>query len=641
MDGYEVMKMEPNSSKQSDLFKDILDRISDALLFETFDHKIVYVNHYFCDLFHIPVTPEYLIGMDCFNAIQESKQYFKDPDQFVNRIAEIYVENENVKDEQLSFADGLMILRDYQHFNTGETKGHLWVYKNVSTLVSSLDAMTKQKDFFENLLNNIPADIAIFNKEHQYEFVNRLGVKSTVMNKWLIGKDDFEYAAYKNIKSDLAINRRLAFNQAFETKKSVELEELNESPEKGTTTILRKFYPVFENDHFVSMIGYGIDITRMRQSEIELKHSYDLFLSMIENSNELIVTMDEKRNINFANSKWSKVTGYALVEKGVLNLENIISAGKKTFVSAIGSYFKYAKQMSGSNQLTIVTKQGKEVNLKYQFAKFLQKDWNSPRIIVSFTDITEQVRIEEGYKKILAREKYLNELKTNFMNMASHELRTPLSVILSNTELLMLRLHHFRVTGVDRYANTVIHQIEVMTKLLNEFLFLSKVESGKFHLYIEELSIVNFLEDLVKEHFQPWKDKRVVQIQVEGDPVDVNFDKKMMFHIFYNLLSNAFKYSEGKAAPILIIRFLKSKYQIVVQDNGIGISSNDQKKIFQPFSRGTNVDKIEGTGLGLVIVKYFIEQHKGAIRIESELGEYTKISLELNYNLNETNSLYC
>ena len=275
MDGYEVMKMEPNSNKQSDLFKDILDRISDALLFETFDHKIVYVNHYFCDLFHIPVSPEYLIGMDCSNAAQESKQYFKDPDQFVNRIAEIYVENENVKDEQLSFADGLMILRDYQHFNTGETKGHLWVYKNVSTLVSSLDAMTKQKDFFENLLNNIPVDIAIFNKEHQYEFVNRLGVKSTVMNKWLIGKDDFEYAAYKNIKGDLAINRRLAFNQAFETKKSVELEELNESPEKGATIILRKFYPVFENDHFVSMIGYGMDITRMRQSEVALRIAKD------------------------------------------------------------------------------------------------------------------------------------------------------------------------------------------------------------------------------------------------------------------------------------------------------------------------------------------------------------------------------
>jgi PAS domain S-box-containing protein len=626
--------MDNNPHKQSVLFKNILDRISDALLFESFDHKIVYVNHYFCNLFHIPVAPEFLIGMDCSNAAQESKQYFKDPEHFVERIAQIYQETENVKDEQLSFADGLTILRDYQFFNSDEAKGHLWVYKNVSSLVTSLDAMTSQKNFFENLLNNIPADIAIFNKDHQYEFVNKVGVKSTDMSKWIIGKDDFEYAQYKQLPEEFAIRRRNAFNQAFETKKSIELEEINHSKIHGDTHTLRKFYPVFEDDKFVSMIGYGIDITRMRQSEIELAQSHALFLSMIEHSNELVLTMDADRNVHFVNSKWTSVTGHALPEIGYLNVESIISVGKKAFLSAIGYYFKNEKHLGGSRELTINTKQGNKVNLRYQFAKFIQKDWKSPRIIVFLTDITEQVRIEEEFKKNLAREKYLNELKTNFMNMVSHELRTPLSVILSNTELLMMRLQHFRVSGIERYTNTVMHQIDGMTNLLNEFLFVSKVESGKFQLQIEELSVVSFLEDLVKEHYQPWKDKRSIDFMVVGLPVDIHFDKRMMFHIINNLLSNAFKYSEGKPAPSLNIRFLKKKCQIIVEDQGIGISAEDQKKLFQPFSRGTNVDKIEGTGLGLVVVKYFIEQHKGTLHIDSEIGKYTKISLELPYNLN-------
>ena len=100
--------------------------------------------------------------------------------------------------------------------------------------------------------------------------------------------------------------------------------------------------------------------------------------------------------------------------------------------------------------------------------------------------------------------------------MVSHELRTPLSVILSNTELLMMRLQHFRVSGIERYTNTVMHQIDGMTNLLNEFLFVSKVESGKFQLQIEELSVVSFLEDLVKEHYQPWKDKRSIELMVVG-----------------------------------------------------------------------------------------------------------------------------
>ncbi len=625
--------MESYLNKQPVLFKNILDSISDALLLESFNHKIVYVNQYFCNLFHIPMSPESFIGMNCSNAAQEIKQHFKDPEQFVQRIAEVYLKMEHVKDEQLSSVDGLTILRDYQVFHSEEISGHLWVYKNVSSLVTSLDAMTNQKIFFENLLNNIPADIAIFNQAHQYEFVNKVGVKSTVMSKWMIGKDDFEYATFKQIPDEFATKRRQAFNQAMETRKSIELEEENYSLEKGTTHTIRKFYPVFENDTFLSMIGHGVDITRMRKSEIELAQSHALFFSMIENSNELVLTMDAERNLHFVNSKWSKVTGHSLPEKGFLNIENIISVGKRSFINAVNYYFSNEKYLEGDRELTINTQKSEKVNLKYQFAKFSQKDWKLPLVIVFFTDITEQIRIEEEFKKNLTREKYLNELKTNFMNMVSHELRTPLSVILSNTELLMMRLEDVKVSGIERYTNTVINQIDGMTKLLNEFLFVSKVESGKFQLQIEELSIVQFLDELLKEHFQFLKDGRNIQLQVEGEPVNLSFDKRMMFHIVNNLLSNAFKYSKGKPAPELNLRFLKKKCQIIVSDQGIGISAEDQKKLFQPFYRGTNVDKIEGTGLGLVVVKYFIEQHKGTLYIDSELGKYTKIILELPYNL--------
>jgi len=625
--------MESSPNKQQVLFKNILDSLSDALLFETFDHKIVYVNHYFCNLFRIPVEPETLIGMDCSKATPQSKEYFNDPEQFVQRIAEIYINAENVEDEQLSFVDGLTILRDYQFFNSEETQGHLWVYKNVSSLVSSLEIMTNQKMFFESLLNNIPAEIAIFNREHQYQFVNKVGVKSTEMSEWIIGKDDFEYVAYNKLPKEFAVNRRLAFNQAMETRKSVEIEEISQSLEKGTTHSIRKFYPVFENDQFLSMIGYGVDITRMRKSEIELAQNHALFLSMIENSNELVLTMDKNRKVQFVNSKWSDVTGHTLPENGNLDIENIISVGKRAFITAINYYFKSAMHLDGDRELTIITQHGEKVNLKYQFAKFIQKDWKSPIIIVFFTDITEQVRIEEEFKRNLTREKYLNELKTNFMNMVSHELRTPLSVILSNTELIMMRLQHFRVSGIERYTNKVINQIDGMINLLNKFLFISEVESGKFQLQIETLSMVQFLEELINEHYQPWKDRRRIQLQVVGEPIDLPFDKRMMFHIINNLLSNAFKYSVGKPAPELQLQFLKKKCKIIVSDQGIGISAEDQKKLFQTFSRRTNVDIIEGTGLGLVVVKYFIEQHKGTLFINSELGKYTKISLEIPYHM--------
>ena len=104
-----------------------------------------------------------------------------------------------------------------------------------------------------------------------------------------------------------------------------------------------------------------------------------------------------------------------------------------------------------------------------------QKGWETPRVMIFFTDITEQVKNETEFKKNLTKEKHLNELKTNFMNMVSHELRTPLSVILSNTELLVQKLKKVQNDTVKKHTDMIITQIDGMINLLNEYLFISKV----------------------------------------------------------------------------------------------------------------------------------------------------------------------
>jgi len=152
----------------------ILNSISHAILFESADHHIQFVNDSFCSLFHIPVASDLLVGADCSKAAEQSSALFRTPTEFINRIYLIYKEQLPVFNEEIAFADGTYIYRDYKPiFENGVIRGHLWTYKNIVEIKHIVEEVKKQKDFYENLLNNIPADIAIFDKDHRYLFTNK------------------------------------------------------------------------------------------------------------------------------------------------------------------------------------------------------------------------------------------------------------------------------------------------------------------------------------------------------------------------------------------------------------------------------------------------------------------------------------
>ena len=623
--------MKLTNKYNNDFLKNVLDNISDAILFESFDHTILYVNKHFCNLFKVPVSPNELIGIDCSNVAQSAKKLFKDPERFVNRINQVYLNKENIVNEEVFFKDGRVVYMDYTIIDDVTGKGHMWTYKNMSILKTSLETITGQKEFYENLLNNIPADIAIFNDKHQYVFVNSIGVKSTELSKWIIGKDDFEYVSYRNRPKSIAERRRAAFDKAKLTQKSVEMEEISINDKNISTHILRKFYPVYENGEFLSMIGYGIDITSIRESEKEVIVMDALFSTLIENTNELVITVDSSLKIQFANAKWINNTGFSYYTTLQSSISNFISENENKFIETLNYFFEHEQYNTNKREVVINAFNKNKITLKFDLTKYSQKGWETPRVMIFFTDITEQVKNETEFKKNLTKEKHLNELKTNFMNMVSHELRTPLSVILSNTELLVHKLQKIQNDTVKKHTDMIINQIDGMINLLNEFLFISKVESGKILIQLESISIVEQIKKITKEQFNPWIDGRKVAIKIVNKPRDVYFDIKMLGHIVSNLFNNAFKYSSGASNPVLEIKFYSNKFVLNFIDQGIGISLEDQKKLFQPFARGENVGLIEGTGLGLVIVKYFSEQHNGEISIESQIDKGTTISLTFPY----------
>jgi PAS domain S-box-containing protein len=236
---------------------------------------------------------------------------------------------------------------------------------------------------------------------------------------------------------------------------------------------------------------------------------------------------------------------------------------------------------------------------------------------------------EKALRKAYEREKELNNLKSRFVSMASHEFRTPLSTILSSAELI----EAYNEMGQD--AKRVKHILRIrsavnnLTSILNDFLSLSKLEEGKVISQPMEFVLNDFCDDLLEDILPLLKPGQKV-ITSEGNRNTVIFlDHKILKNILLNLFSNAIKYSEQDKS-IYFEFFMDDKMlHFSIRDEGIGIPAEEHEYLFTRFFRAHNVENIQGTGLGLNIVKRYLELMEGIIQFESTLGVGTRFQISL------------
>jgi PAS domain S-box-containing protein len=619
------------------MLKLLLNNISHALLFESLQREIIFINQQFCDLFEIPVQAEMIVGADCSQAANQAAPLFKYPDEFVNRIIQVYENGLPVYNEEILFANGNVLYRDYKLINEDGISGHLWVYKNSNELKHILGKVQEQKDFYENILNKIPADIAIFNTKHQYIFLNRMAVLNDATREWLIGKDDYEYCRKKNLPNIQADRRRALFTKVLQTGEAAEFEEEYKTTNGSKIVHLRRFYPQKNNEGIIEyVIGYGMNITNIHEREEELLRRKQELHELVNTMNQQVVIIDENGKIISVNPSWVNMIGIGDEDCYGKEITTFIRANKLAFANNVQAFIKENKYKSQNRKVTIIDINKNLHTLTYYLYRFSNYSYEKRTVAIFFNDITLQLKAENDLKQIANQEKKLNDLKSNFMNMVSHELRTPLSVILSSTELIdfktqMLTEGITSINNTSEYTSRILQQVDKMTQLMNDFLFVSKVESGKVPLKPVLFDINALIEKLNSELYSPWKDGRNLQYSVKGTPLNIIADESMIRLILINIINNAFKYSMGKSAPRLRLYFTQKKWKLLIIDFGIGIQTVDKKNLFQSFVRGRNVGDVEGTGLGLMVVKLFVKKNKGEIRIKSIEKKGTVVLIEFPY----------
>jgi len=242
---------------------------------------------------------------------------------------------------------------------------------------------------------------------------------------------------------------------------------------------------------------------------------------------------------------------------------------------------------------------------------------------------------EEELKLALSKEKKLSELKSRFVSMASHEFRTPLTSILSSAALISRYEKEEQQPNREKHINRIKSSVANLTGILNDFLSLSKLEEGRVEVHLSELNLDLLCKEVIEDTKGMLKNQQIITHTVKGENPVVIVDERILRNILFNLISNAIKYSDNDIN--CQISFEKDYYQFDIKDKGIGIPVEDQKYLFSRFFRAGNVTNIQGTGLGLNIVKQYVDILGGEITFTSEHEIGTTFTVKIPYiNNNQT-----
>lgn len=230
--------------------------------------------------------------------------------------------------------------------------------------------------------------------------------------------------------------------------------------------------------------------------------------------------------------------------------------------------------------------------------------------------------------RALEKERELNDMKSQFVTIASHEFRTPLATILSSASLIgrygLTEEEEKRQKHVLRIKSAVNN----LTEILNDFLSIGKLEEGHLHCIPVRVDLPIFCQELMEEMKGVCKDGQRIHYQHQG-PAEAWLDQHLVHNVLINLLTNSIKYSEPQTGIRLSTRVEDESVHFEIQDQGIGIPLNDQPHVFDRFFRAHNAGNAQGTGLGLNIVKKYIDLMGGEISFKSIPGTGTTFFVKL------------
>lgn len=406
-----------------------------------------------------------------------------------------------------------------------------------------------------------------------------------------------------------------------------------------------------------------------REMQFDKSHMTSLF----ENATEGIILADQNAEIVLVNPSACRMFGYEVSELRGKKVEVLLPdrfRGKHAGLRKSFYAHPQNREMGSGRDLFGQTKKGHNFPVEVSLSSYRQ---NNVQYVIAFVvDITHRKEIEERMlrqrqqleevtsdirklnteleakveertiilkealqkleqsqeelSKALDKERELSEIKSRFVSMASHEFRTPLSSVLSSASLLAKYTLADQQLKREKHITRIKDSVKHLNGLLDDFLSLGKLGEGKVSVQLSSFDISKVIHDTIYEVRGLVLQGQEIRYKSQGE-ILVNADNKLLKNILINLLSNALKFSGEENVVEVSSSIVDDMAVVCVKDSGIGISEEDQQHLFSSFFRGKNAVNIQGTGLGLHIVKQYADLMHAKLTIDSKLHIGTTVCI--------------
>jgi PAS domain S-box-containing protein len=488
-------------------------------------------------------------------------------------------------------------------------------------LIGTVHDITRQKETSVQLerlsLVASKTNNAVFITDHKGKTV---WINESVENLTGYKKAEFIGKSPGKVLQGPDTNKEVVVRISKHLKKRLPVSEIIKYYKKDGSTFWIKMdiTPVIKNNKLENFIGIGIDVSELvhaRESEKRkeiLEKQQQLFNSIANHFPDGIIgVLDNSLHYIF-------VGGAELKKLGINNRQWIGSGlfDQFTPISDATSDPFLARVLAGESVIFEASMFGQIYSVNA--VPLMRVPGEKMQTLVVLYNITQRKKAEEEVINALGQQRELNELKSKFVSIASHEFRTPLSTILSSTFLISKYTHSQEHDKAQKHLERIEMAVHALTDILNDFLSLGRIEEGKLTNNITSFNIIEFFDALTDEIQSLLKKGQHLICHHEGEADVFTLDRQHLKNVLVNLISNASKYSAEGKTIWLDSSLRKGEMSFVLRDEGIGIPLIDQPRLFQTFFRAHNVDHIQGTGMGLHIVKRFLDLMGGTIRFTSE-----------------------
>ncbi len=604
------------------LLEATLDSTTDGILVVNRSGKITSYNKQFKRMFNH--SEGILESGEDTAAIDSVLSQLKDPDQFVSKVQYLYDHPEVDSYDTIELKDGRILERySCPQYLDGEPIGRVWNFRDVT--VRKRDE--QQMQLMAHTLKSINESISITSTSNQILFVNAAFLKTYgyADENELIGQN---ISIVRSIDNDpeiadkiLTITADTGWHGEILNRKK----DGTEFPISLSTSIVQD-----ENGETLGMVGVAVDISERKQSEIALQESELKHRNLIETMPDAFYRSTPEGKFMEVNQAMVKMLGYE-------SKEELMAIDIKTQL-----YFKPEDRESlvlqnNSDDLDIFPmkkKDGSEIWLEDH--GWYVKDENGQIIFHEgvMRDITERKISETRLQKYSEELQELNATKDKFFSIIAHDLKTPFHSILGLSEIIKDEAKHLDIETVEQYAG-IIHSTSKNTfQLLENLLDWARIQRSQISFKPVSIILKKLVNEVVELMEEKSNSKMITVLNNIPDNQIVSADEDMLKTVLRNLVSNALKFTPVNGKIEIHVVSKENSIEISVKDTGTGMKQDDISKIFKigsSFSkRGTENEN--GTGLGLVLCKEFVEKQGGKIWVESEEGKGSTFTFSINNN---------